>query len=80
MVSSDDHQMSVVGVSWVVRYLEGGGWDISGLMSKGVTHHVIYPMMHVMLPTPVPCGHTHACETVPTYLPLRAVKIVDYIL
>ena len=37
-VSSDDHQMSLVGwVSWVVRYPEGGGWDISGPMSRGVT-------------------------------------------
>ena len=73
MVSSDDHQMSVVGGVL-------GGQVSRGICLRGLPYHVIYPMMHVMLPTPVPCGHTHACETVPTYKPLQAVKLVDYIL
>ena len=40
-VSNDDHQMSVAGVGYPGKY------DILG---GGVSYHVIYPMMHAMLP------------------------------
>ena len=44
-VSSDDHQISVVG--------KGRGMGITHDMSRwlGVSYHVTYPMMHLMLPT-----------------------------
>ena len=62
-VSSDDHQMSAAGVSGYPRFHVGG-----------VPYNVTYPMMHVMLPIPLPCKQTDAFEnmTFPQLL-LRAV-------
>ena len=46
-----------------------------GYIQWGIPYHVIYPMMHVMLPTPLsPCGQndwqTDTCENI-TLSPLR---------
>ena len=52
-VSSGHHQMSLV------------GGRSSGLMSGGVSYHVTYSVMHLMLPTPCPHGHT-SVKTLPS--------------
>ena len=69
-VSSDDHQLSLAG-SGVPRsevqgrspgLMSGGGAVSSG---EGVSYHVTYPMMHLMLPLPH-CGLADACENIPS--------------
>ena len=62
-VSSDDHQMSVAGVSRYPRSHVGG-----------VPYNVTYSIMHVMLPISLPCEQTDARESITfPQLLLRAV-------
>ena len=67
-VSSDDHQMSVVGG----RYrglMFGEGWrgEKEG-RSKGVPYHLNYPMMHLMLPPPPLVYRQIPAKTLPSPL------------
>ena len=76
-VSSDDHQMLVVGG----RYrglMFGEGWrgGEEG-RSKGVPYHLTYPMMHLMLPPSSPCVQTDACEN-STFPKFRLYSVKSY--
>ena len=75
-VSNDHLQMSLVGRRGrSPGLMSGRGRGRSpGLMFQRVPYHVPYPMMHLILCTPLHRGQTHACENITfPQLRLRAV-------
>ena len=76
-VSSDHHQMSLAGESQLLCHI-----GVSGLifrwvpyLSWGVPYHVTYPMLHLMLPTPLRCEQTDTCESI-TFIMQRYLRPV----